>query len=91
MLWVPPEFSQVLTLLTAKAFSETATISSEYRDFCKSRFWCTLMVVLKRIYTAFLRDHWKNLVSEINIKNTETRAGSIHKQGRIKGSGFMQW
>jgi len=35
ILWAPPEFSEVLTLLTAKTFSETPTISSEYRDVCE--------------------------------------------------------
>jgi len=34
-----PGFSCVLTLLTAKTFSETATVSSDYRDVCKSMFW----------------------------------------------------
>jgi len=39
ILWALPGFSYVLTLLTAKTFSETTTVSSEYRDVCKSRFW----------------------------------------------------
>jgi len=39
ILWALPGFSYLLTLLTAKAFSETAAVSSECRDVCKSRFW----------------------------------------------------
>ena len=38
ILWALPEFSYVLTFLTAKIFSEPANISSEDRDVCKSRF-----------------------------------------------------
>jgi len=39
--------------LTAKAFWKTATVSCEYRDDCTTRFWCTLMVAVKQVYTVF--------------------------------------
>jgi len=49
----PSRVSLSFDLAHCKDFSETATISSEHREVCKSRFWCTLMMVLKRVYTVF--------------------------------------
>jgi len=83
ILFNPSEFSQVLTLLTANTFSETATVTSEYRDVCKSRFWCILMVVVKRVYAVFLEavgkfDNRFGLTQQ--LKKHCARAGTIHKQ-----------
>jgi len=60
-------FSQGLTLLTAKTFSETAVNLSEYRDGRKARLLCILVVAERRVSTVFretveelLRDTFKN-------------------------------
>jgi len=31
----------------------TSSVLSENQDDCKTRFWCTWMVVVKRVYTVF--------------------------------------
>ena len=54
-----PCFFWDLTLLTTKGFWETVTILSGNRYGCKATFKCILMVVVKRVFTAFLEAVWK--------------------------------
>ena len=51
-------YSRSLTLLTAETFWETATVLSEYRGDCKSRFSC------------IVRDRWKQLRTGMISQNT---------------------
>jgi len=62
--------------LTANTFWKTATVSCEHRDGCTTRFWCTLMVAVKQVYTAILRDRWNNLRTVCSFKPPRKRLGS---------------
>ena len=53
ILRAPPDFFLSFDLTHCKTFSETATVLSEYRDVCKSRLLCILMLVVKRVSTVF--------------------------------------
>jgi len=49
----PSRFFLSFDLAHCKDFCRDPTVSYEYRDVCKSKFWCILMVEVKLVYIAF--------------------------------------